>query len=273
MKIYQLTNTTYVQMMGYVIKTEDGKIIVIDGGYFGQSDELYRVLKEVGTDVDLWILTHLHDDHFGSIIEVLDKHPDINVHSFWRNRNDSVLSEMDEPTLDGVRRWYDFEERSGLPLYSPVVGDRANVGDVKVEVLGIDNPEITGPNIINDQSMVLKISDDSFSLLILGDLGILAGRKLLANQGENLKADGVQMAYHGQRGVDKDVYEMISPKFAFWPTPKWLWDNYEYGGKGKAGDGPFKTPQVIEWMKQIGTENVTSFDKTICFDTKIKSTI
>ena len=29
-KIYQLTNTTAVQMMGYVIKTDDGKVVVIE---------------------------------------------------------------------------------------------------------------------------------------------------------------------------------------------------------------------------------------------------
>lgn len=40
MFIYQLTNTTAYQMMGYVIKTGGGETIVIDGGNHGQSDEL-----------------------------------------------------------------------------------------------------------------------------------------------------------------------------------------------------------------------------------------
>lgn len=272
-KIYQLTNTTAVQMMGYVIKTDDGKVVVIDGGYFGQSDELFRVLEEVGTDVELWILTHIHDDHFGAIIDLFSNHPEISVKSFWRNRNDTILDFMDEESKNGVLQWNEFEEKCSFAFYSPKIGDKTNIGSVKVEVLGIDNPEITGPNIINDQSMVLKISDGDFSLLILGDLGILGGQKLLANQGEKLKADAVQMAHHGQRGVDRDVYEMISPKFAFWPTPKWLWDNTLYLGKGKPGEGIFKTPEVIAWMKELDAENVTSFDKTVCFDTKIKSII
>ncbi len=271
MLIYQLTNTTPVQMMGYVIKTDDGKVIVIDGGHYNQHEELYRVLSEVGKEVDLWILTHLHDDHFGAIIDLFKAHGDICAKRFWRNRNDSILDNMDKETRAGVMCWYEFEKEHDLPYYSPVIGDRIDVGEVEIEVLGIDNPELISPNIINDQSMVIKISDGDFSFLILGDLGVYGGRKLLANRGENLGADAVQMAHHGQRGVDRDVYEAISPRYAFWPTPKWLWENYEYLGKGKPGDGPFKTPEVIEWMKGIGAENVTSFDKTVVFDTKNKS--
>lgn len=272
MKIYQLTNTTPVQMMGYVIKTDDGKVIVIDGGYHGQSEELFRVLKETGTDVDLWLLTHLHDDHFGSIIEVLEAHPKITVKEFWRNRNDSILCDMDDDSAAGEKKWYDFEDRSSLRFYSPKIGDKKVIGTASLEILGIDNPEIKGPNIINDQSMVIRLTEDGFSFLILGDLGIFGGRKLKQQQGENLKADAVQMAHHGQRGVDKDVYELIAPKYAFWPTPKWLWDNTLYLGKGNPGDGPFKTPEVIGWIHELGAQNITSFEKTVCFNTKTKST-
>ena len=35
MLICQLTNCTPVQIMGYVIKTKNGKLIVIDGGGYG----------------------------------------------------------------------------------------------------------------------------------------------------------------------------------------------------------------------------------------------
>ena len=273
MKIYQLTNTTPVQMMGYVIKTDDGKVIVIDGGCHGQSEELYHVLETAGKDVDLWILTHIHDDHFGAITDLFENHTDITVKEFWRNRNDDILCDMDDESVAGEKEWYGFEEKYNLNFYSPIIGDKKLVGTVSVEILGIDNPEIKGPNIINDQSMVIKLTEDGFSFLILGDLGVFGGRKLRQMQGECLRADAVQMAHHGQRGVDRDVYELIAPKYAFWPTPKWLWDNTEYLGKGKPGDGPFKTPEVIEWMRQLGALNVTSFEKTVCFDTKKESMV
>ena len=79
------------------------------------------------------------------------------------------------------------------------------------------------------------------------------------------------MAHHGQNGVEEEFYQAIRPEWAFWPTPKWLWDNTPYLG-GEAGTGPFKTPEVIEWMKKLGTKNITCFDHTVMFDTQTKKT-
>ncbi len=48
MLICQLTNCTPTQMMGYLIKTKNEKLIVIDGGGYGQSAALERVIKNWG---------------------------------------------------------------------------------------------------------------------------------------------------------------------------------------------------------------------------------
>ena len=75
------------------------------------------------------------------------------------------------------------------------------------------------------------------------------------------------MAHHGQGGVTEEVYKAIKPRFAFWPTPDWLWENRKYLGGGNIGEGPFHTPKTAEWMKALGTKNIFSFDHTIVFDT------
>lgn len=266
MKIYQLTNTTAYQMMGYVIQTNNGKVIVIDGGNKNQSEELYKTLLKTGTTVDLWILTHIHNDHFESIIEIFNNHDDVKVKEFWRNRNDESLEFMDDRTLTQVERWYNFEENSNICFYSPKVNDIYRIDDIEIEILGVANPEIK-TNISNNQSMVFKIREKDFSIIFLGDLGVEGGEKLLVNQGTKLKSDAVQMSHHGQQGVSKNVYEAIGAKYAFWPTPKWLWDNTEYLG-GTPGNGSFKTPEVIKWMEELNCVNVTSFYETTLFDTK-----
>ena len=115
------------------------------------------------------------------------------------------------------------------------------------------------------------MSEEDFSLIILGDLGAEGGRRLL-EKGYDLKADAVQMAHHGQNGVEEDVYQAIQPKWAFWPTPDWLWQNVPYIG-GPPGAGPFKTQEVIKWMEKLGTENITCFDHTVMFDSKTKETV
>lgn len=273
MKIYQLTNTTAYQMMGYVIHTSDNKVIVIDGGNIGQSEELYSTLKKTSLNVDLWFLTHLHNDHYESIIEIFENHPDVTVKSLWRNRNDDIMDILSPEEQNEAIKWYEFEKRFDTHiLYSPKINDKARVGSVCVEILGVSNPEITQNN-LNNQSMVIKLTEDDFSVLFLGDLGIEGGEKLLELQGERVRSDAVQMAHHGQGGVDRKVYEAIGAKYAFWPTPKWLWDNTKYLGKGNPGDGIFQTPEVIKWSQELGMTNITSFEKTQVFDTKAKNAV
>lgn len=271
MKIYQLTNTTAYQMMGYVIKTSDERVIVIDGGHRGQSEELYKNLKEVGLTVDLWILTHLHCDHFEAIIELFENHHDITVKEFWRNRNDKSLEFMSDAALNEVNKWYEFEKTIDIKLHSPEVDEKISIGTADVEVLGVANPEIT-TNILNNQSMAIKVCESDFSIIFLGDLGIEGGRKLVKLQKNKLSTDAVQMSHHGQQGVEKEVYEIIAPKYAFWPTPKWLWDNTEYLG-GTPGNGSFQTPEDIGWMEELSVINITSFDKTVIFDTETRGII
>lgn len=269
MKIYQLTNTTPYQMMGYVIKTSSGKVIVIDGGNKGQSEELYRVFSMVGLEVELWLLTHIHNDHYTSITELFEAHPEVKVKQLWRNRNDGSLPHMNEGELKEINNWYSFEKETNIPLYESKLNDKITIDNIKIEILGVANPEIT-KNIINNQSMVIKMTEGDFSVIFLGDLGVEGGEKLLLLQGDKVSCDAVQMAHHGQQGVDKKVYEAIAPTYALWPTPKWLWDNTEYLG-GTPGNGPFKTPEVASWMEELGVINITSFDSTIVFDTESKT--
>lgn len=268
MLIYQLTNCTAYQMMGYVIKTDNGKIIAIDGGGFEQSSELYKVLEIVGKEVDMWFLTHTHNDHYGAIVELFREHNDVKVCGIWRNpcetaRIIDLLPPGEKRQLD---EWSKCEKELNIPLHKMRVGQEFSVDNVHIEVLAINNPEILVNN-HNNQSVVLRLTEGDFSILFLGDLGVEGGEKLIKQAGDALKSTAVQMAHHGQGGVDRAVYELVGARYAFWPTPKWLWDNTPYLG-GEPGMGHFETPVTAKWMKELGAINVTSFDSTIVFDTK-----
>ena len=89
------------------------------------------------------------------------------------------------------------------------------------------------------------------TVMFLGDLGWDAGAKLLSMHGEKLKSDIVQMAHHGQNGVERDVYEAIAPSACIWCTPLWLWNND--AGKGY-NTHVFKTIIVRGWMDELGVK-------------------
>ena len=71
--VLQYANRDPYQMMGYLLKTPEGKTVMIDGGRWEGADAAYLhelILKEGGR-VDLWLITHAHDDHFSALSCIL----------------------------------------------------------------------------------------------------------------------------------------------------------------------------------------------------------
>ena len=97
------------------------------------------------------------------------------------------------------------------------------------------------------------------TVLFVGDLGVEAGEALLRElPPEDIRAEVVQMAHHGQQGVTKAFYEAVAPRVCLWPTPDWLWDNDSGAGKGS---GPWKTLETRSWMEELGVrEHIVSKD-------------
>ena len=73
-QIRMLSHEGFWQMMSFVITTEDGKIIVIDGGYHDDADKLLRELQTLSgkekPHVDAWFLTHAHEDHINALVQL-----------------------------------------------------------------------------------------------------------------------------------------------------------------------------------------------------------
>ncbi len=268
MKIIQQTNMTSKQSMGYEIIAETGQLLVIDGGYSGNEEELRRLIKSAGGHVDLWLITHPHADHHNAVIGVLSDPQGITVDRIGTSMLPDSWAEGKADAED-LLTWNRFE-RTLDNVFQLQAGQVFQLGSLRVEVLAGANPDLE-MNPFNNQSCVFRVSEDDFSLLILGDLGAEAGRRLL-QKGVELKADAVQMAHHGQNGVEEEFYQAVQPEWAFWPTPDWLWQNTAYLG-GAPGTGSFKTPEVIAWMKKLGAKNITCFDHTVMFDTKTKKTV
>ena len=90
------------------------------------------------------------------------------------------------------------------------------------------------------------------SILFLGDLGVEGGRRVMEKvSADKLKADYLQMAHHGQNGVDRAFYERVNPTVCLWPTPDWLWNN----NQGKGDDtGPYNTISTRAWVHEMGVK-------------------
>ncbi len=249
--LWQLPNQTRSQMLSYVLRTPGGKLVVIDGGVSGDAAYLKGFVAALGNEVEAWFITHAHDDHFCALSAILSQPGSPRIRALYGSL----------PTLDWVRRYGVGKEdtepydaflkglaKANLPVTELQLGADFKIDRVRFEVLGVHNPEITN-NAINNSSLVLRVSDRSKSILFTADLGVEGGCKLLASKfAKRLHADYVQMAHHGQQGVNEEFYRAVRPTYCLWTTPLWLWENDSGGGKGS---GPWKTLIVRGWMDQL----------------------
>jgi beta-lactamase superfamily II metal-dependent hydrolase len=251
MTVWQLPNQTKSQIMSYVLETGSGNLVVIDGGVKGDSGYLKGFIAAKGNRVHTWIITHAHDDHFGALCQILTESngPAIGrilgslpesswVHTNGYNNDGAVYDEF----LQNL-------SQAGRIVQPLAAGAEFTIDKVRFQILAVHRPEIT-QNAINNSSLVMRVSDRKTSILFTADLGVEGCRALLASpQARWLQADYLQMAHHGQNGVEENFYQVVKPRVCLWPTPAWLWDNDS--GKGK-GSGPWQTLKVREWMDRMG---------------------
>ena len=122
------------------------------------------------------------------------------------------------------------------------------MGSAEVTILYVPDESFTA-NAYNNSSVVFRVDAEGQRILFTGDLGEEAGDRMLAEiPHDELRADIVQMAHHGQNGVKKSFYEAVAPKVCLWNTPLWLWDNN--AGEG-FNTGPWRTVEVRGWMDEL----------------------
>ena len=62
----QISSVTDTIGNSYLFRTKGGKVIIVDGGFETESDNLRKNIAEAGGHVDYWFITHPHQDHMGA---------------------------------------------------------------------------------------------------------------------------------------------------------------------------------------------------------------
>lgn len=251
-----IANQAKSQMESFLITTKNGNLIMIDGGTADDEAHLKEILLSKGGHVSAWLITHPHSDHVGALTKLLTEDPaGITIDSIYYNyapiewyfANEEYRAQMVADNL------------AALSTLSPSVnhpnikkGEVIQVDDVRITVM--NEPYLFQTNAINNSSVAYRVEMDGKRILFLGDMGVPAGNSFLNEYKDDLgalRADIVQMAHHGEQGVDKKVYEAIRPTACLWCCPEWLWNNDNGGGMNS---GKWKTLEVRGWMRQIGAK-------------------
>ena len=255
-KLHMLKSSQDTICESYIYQSDD-VTIVIDGGFEFESETLFENIKSLGGKVDAWFFTHPHDDHYGAFCGLMASHSaEIDVKSLYFNfADDDLICEYAPRFAEATRKYLPWIRQivseNNIPVVTMHKDDVYKFGSFTITVLREPDVTITN-NFINNSTTVFRLDEGEKRILFLGDLGVEGGQQLLETvPAEDLKSDYVQMAHHGQQGVDRPVYETVAADYCLWNTPTWLWDNI---GPEGYDTGKYKTVIVRGWMSEIGVK-------------------
>ena len=258
--LYQLA-PAYAQSMGYVFITKSKQVIVFDGGHFKDAENLTNIIRQYGGVVHHWFITHYHNDHIGAIIEIFEKGL-LKVENLYYNFPAvELLSDRgdgDNPLVEQFALLIPKDTN----VYKAGKDLKVCIDGVMVKALN-DACFDKGNNFVNDSSICFKLETDKSRVLFTGDLGAKGDDYLCDDEfvAQIKNCNVVQMSHHGQNGLSERFYQCIDVEVCLYPTPGWLWDNNNGGGKNSSG---WTTLKTREWMreKNVG-KNYTSIQGTI----------
>lgn len=248
--LWQLPPQGPSQMNSYVIRTDAGRVVVIDGGTADDAPYLRGFLAALGTRVERWFVTHPHVDHMGALTEILRRPDGIEIGTVCQSPMSPAQLATDLNRKKLADAYAEALAASGIPVENLTEpGLEMRIDGLRLKVLQV-NDTTTLVNAYNNASIVLRLWDRRKSLLMLGDTGEESGDRLLRGVPRaELDCDYIQMAHHGQMGVREVFYRTVRFRACLWPTPLWVWNNDVGEGYDTAW---MKTPETRRWMDEKG---------------------
>jgi hypothetical protein len=243
-------------MMAYAMQSDEGHLIMIDGGKVINAEMIYEFIKENGSVVDAWLLTHYHDDHITALTEILNTKTDIRIKNLYFNfptdqEHIDKYGDSDNhciPDLwEAIRKSHMVEN-----IHVAHKGVSFTLGNLTVKV--INEAHLKGEyDYVNNSSVVYKVITPGESVLFFGDMASYCSTLIKEDPeflSEMRTCTIVQMGHHGQGGVRDDVYRSFDNiRICLYPAARWLFD--VDAGVGIYGKDRYHTLHTRELMREL----------------------
>ena len=226
-----------------LITTNYNKKILIDGGGsefgstfdIGEKTLLPYLLKKKIHKLDYIIISHFDSDHVGGLFTIIEE---LNV--------DNIIIGKQFEDSENYQEFIKLIKDKKIKLYTVEAGQQINIcRDTSIDVLWPTTSEIIKDNILNNNSLVCKITYKEMSVLFTGDIEEIAEESILNKYESNLKilkSDIMKVAHHGSKTSSKlELLKYVKPKIALI-------------GVGKNNKFGHPSANTLKNLKEIGCE-------------------
>ena len=122
--LWQLASQVNTIGNSYVLLTDKGRVVVMDGGVAEETSYLRGFLAALGNEVEAWFISHPHADHMGALREILKTPGDVRVKRIYHSRFSESLIDAEPGSSKDAR---EFPPRQGsVPRNRPARGRKGN---------------------------------------------------------------------------------------------------------------------------------------------------
>ena len=214
-----------------IVITDNGRLIVIDGGQPNDAEDLIKLLEEKAYGkkpiVDLWIITHPHLDHYGALQAICRSEKlasRISVKKLlWYFPTDFCNKAGDANILGyGNNDMEEICRITGAAIYKPSRNDIINIDDIEIHFLYVpDDCSFinTASGNANCVSLIFTVKGNSKSVMVTGDAHGRNMQITVWRYAKKLKCDILQLPHHACcDSYCSEFYYCVDPQIVLEPT-------------------------------------------------------
>ena len=246
--------------MGYLIVTDGGRLIVIDGGFAEDVPDLLALMRKYGgkeiPEVDLWIITHPHGDHYFALRELAKTPESISVKTLMYHFPAQFRDRKGNGCEGAVRDMEQIAAALSADVKLPLVDEHINVDGLDLHILytPTDCSILNNPNQL---SLIFTVQGPQKKLMITGDAYSRNMQIAVWRYDKALKADILQLPHHGLCDTgNMDFYKRVDAQTVLIPISR-------AGDRAMRSDMYGDAPKINRFAEDNATTVHKAFEGTV----------